>query len=52
MVRNNRIDITVTNQNMGGDPAVGQSKQLYVNYEYRGRRNNTTVPEGGRLTIP
>ena len=52
MVRNNRVDITVTNQNMGGDPAVGQSKQLYVQYEYRGRRSNTTVPEGGRLTIP
>jgi hypothetical protein len=52
MVRNNRIDMTVTNQSMGGDPAVGQPKQLYVQYEYGGRRNNTTVPEGGRLTIP
>jgi hypothetical protein len=52
MVRNNRLNITVNNQNMGGDPAVGQSKQLYVQYEFRGRRNNTTVPEGGRLTIP
>ena len=53
MIRNNnRLDITVNNQSMGGDPAVGQSKQLYVVYEYRGRRNTQTVPEGGRLTIP
>ena len=52
MVRNNRLDITVNNQTMGGDPNKGQSKQLYVDYEYRGRRNNVTVPEGGRLTIP
>ncbi len=53
MIRNNnRLDITVNNQSMGGDPAVGQSKQLIVVYEYRGRRNTSTVPEGGRLTIP
>lgn len=53
MVRNgNRLDITVNNQSMGGDPAVGQSKQLLVVYEYRGKRNTQTVPEGGRLTIP
>lgn len=52
MVRNNRLDITVNNQTMGGDPAKGQSKQIYVDYEYRGRRNNATVLEGGRLTIP
>ena len=53
MIRNsNRLDITVNNQSMGGDPAVGQSKQLIVVYEYRGRRNTQTVPEGGRLTIP
>ena len=53
MIRNgNRLDITVNNQSMGGDPAVGQSKQLLVVYEYRGRRNTQTVPEGGRLTIP
>ncbi len=53
MIRNNnRLDITVNNQSMGGDPAVGQSKQLIVVYEYRGRRNTSTVPEGGRLNIP
>lgn len=52
MVRNNRLDITANNKTMGGDPAPGQSKQLYVAYEYRGRRNNTTVGENARLNIP
>ena len=52
MVRNDRLDITVDNKTMGGDPAQGQSKQLYVAYEYRGRRSSTTVGEGGRLNIP
>lgn len=52
MVRNNRLDITVDNKTMGGDPAPGESKQLYIAYEYRGRRNSQTVGENGRLNIP
>lgn len=52
MVRNNRLDITVNNQTMGGDPAPGQSKQLYIAYQYRGRSNSTTVGENGRLNLP
>lgn len=52
MVRNNRLDITANNKTMGGDPAPGQSKQLYVTYEYRGRRNSTTVGENARVNIP
>lgn len=52
MVRNDRLDITADNKTMGGDPAPGQSKQLYLAYEYRGRRSTTTVGEGGRVNIP
>jgi len=52
MVRNNRLDITVNNQTMGGDPAPGQSKQLYVAYQYGGRSRSTTVGENGRLNLP
>ena len=52
MVRNNRLDITANNQTMGGDPAQGQPKELYVVYQNRGRTNNTTVGEGGRLNLP
>ena len=52
MVVNNRLNIVVNNQTMGGDPAPGQQKQLYVQYEYSGDRRNLTVPENGRLRIP
>jgi len=52
MVRNNRLDITASNQTMGGDPAPGQSKELYVVYQFRGRTDNTTVGENGRLNLP
>ena len=52
MVRNDRLDITADNRTMGGDPTPGRSKQLYVAYEYRGRRSSTTVGENARLNIP
>jgi hypothetical protein len=52
MVRNNRLNVNVTNQTMGGDPAIGTPKQLTVVYQFQGRTSNVTVPEGGRLSIP
>jgi Domain of unknown function (DUF3395) len=52
MVRNNRLVVLVNNATMGGDPAVGQTKNLQVNYEYQGQRRNTTTREGNNLTIP
>jgi hypothetical protein len=52
MVRNNRLDVTVNNSTMGGDPAKGQSKQLYVVYEFRGQNRTTTVGENGQLRLP
>jgi Domain of unknown function (DUF3395) len=52
MVRNGRLNVNVTNQNMGGDPAVGRPKKLTVVYQYQGRTNNVSIPEGGRLSIP
>ncbi len=52
MVRNNRLNIIVTNQTMGGDPTPGRSKQLNVVYQYNGQVNNATVGENGRLNIP
>jgi hypothetical protein len=51
-VRNNRISVKVTPQNMGGDPAQGVSKTLTVVYQYQGRQNNTSLPEGAMLTLP
>jgi len=52
MVVNNRLNIVVNNQTMGGDPAPGQSKQLYVQYEYNGNRQSRTVSENSRLKLP
>ena len=52
MVRNNRLNVNVTNQTMGGDPSQGTPKKLTVVYQFQGRTNNITVPEGGRLSIP
>ena len=52
MVRNNRLNVNVTNQTMGGDPTVGTPKKLNVVYQFQGRTNNVSVPELGRLSIP
>lgn len=52
MVRNNRLDITADNRTMGGDPAPGQPKQLYIAYQYRGRSDSVTVGENARVNIP
>ena len=52
MVRNDRLNVNVTNQTMGGDPAVGRTKKLVVVYQFQSRTNNVTIPEGGRLSIP
>jgi len=50
-VRNNRISVKATPQNFG-DPAHGVSKTLNVTYMYQGRRNSTSVPEGGMFIVP
>jgi hypothetical protein len=52
MVRNNRLDITANNQNMGGDPGKGKTKELYLIYQFEGRNNTITVREGNRVNIP
>ncbi len=52
LVRNNRLDVLVNNNTMGGDPALGQPKNLQLTYEYQGQRRNTNMSEGGRLTVP
>jgi hypothetical protein len=46
MVRHNRLSVLVNNFTMGGDPAVGQTKDLTVMYEYQGQRRNTNTREG------
>ncbi len=54
MIRDGRLDIRIDNDSMGGDPAPHQHKDLIITYSVggRGRPNQTSVNEGGRLSIP
>jgi hypothetical protein len=52
MVRNNRLSVKVTPQNMGADPTPGVSKTLIVVYRWQGRQQNVTKVEGEMLNLP
>jgi len=52
LVQGNRLNVNVTDDSMGGDPAPGAEKRLRVIYMYRGLRYETNVPEGGVLSLP
>ncbi len=52
LVRNNRLSVKVNPQNMGGDPAPGVGKTVYVTYEFNGRRRETSANEGEILNLP
>ncbi len=51
-VRDGVLTLVVTNNAMGGDPAVGADKILIVVYRSQGRETATAVREGNTLTIP
>src|SRR5712664_4619868 len=51
-VRDGAINFVVTNNALGGDPAVGADKLLIVIYRYQGKEAATFVREGNSLTIP
>ncbi len=52
MIRNNRLSVLVTPQNMGGDPTPGVSKKLNVTYQWQGRTMNVIRSEGEMLNLP
>ena len=52
MVRDGRLNLRVSNETLGGDPAVGADKELTVVYDYRGQRQERRVGEGKTLTLP
>jgi Domain of unknown function (DUF3395) len=52
MIKNNTLDIKVTNITMAGDPNKGADKTLKVDYTYRGQRKQVIVNEGDRLKLP
>ena len=51
-VRDGAMSFVVTNNALGGDPAVGADKYLIVIYRYHGQEAATFVREGYTLTIP
>jgi len=52
MVRNGSLRFRVNNDSMGGDPAPGQVKQLYLQYSYNGQNRNGTYRENDEVRIP
>ena len=50
-VKDGRLDIGVTNDALGGDPAPGISKQLSVEYSIDGQCESKNIPEYGRFAI-
>ncbi|MGA2714668.1 MAG: hypothetical protein ABSG41_16325 [Bryobacteraceae bacterium] len=51
-IRDGRLHIQASNQEMRGDPIYGVVKTLTVVYEVRGRRREVRIPEGGFLDLP
>ena len=52
LVSGQQLQVTVTNDALGGDPAEGQRKQLRVIYLWQGIRYEAVTPEKGTLSIP
>ncbi|MEO6120470.1 MAG: DUF3395 domain-containing protein [Terriglobales bacterium] len=50
-VRNNQLNLQVTDANMGGDPAPNQAKSLTVQYSVNGRTDQVVVNEGDMLRL-
>ena len=51
-VANNRLDIVITNQEMGGDPAPNVAKNFHINYEWAGRAYEVVIKENEVLHLP
>jgi hypothetical protein len=51
-IRDGRLSIRASNDEMGFDPAVQVVKTLIVVYEIRGRRQEARIPEGNLLELP
>jgi hypothetical protein len=47
-----QLDLRVTNAAMGGDPAQGEDKFLYVQYAYNGQQAQLSLREGDYLRLP
>lgn len=52
MIRDNRLEVKVDNDSMGGDPNEHTKKTLKVDYTYRGQRRTKVVNEHEWLRLP
>jgi hypothetical protein len=52
MINGSSLSVHVNNDLFGSDPAPGRVKELWVDYNYQGRRRNVRVREGSDLRIP
>jgi hypothetical protein len=50
-IQGGQLSLQVTNDNMGGDPAVGKDKTLTVRYAYNGQADQVVVREGDYLKL-
>jgi hypothetical protein len=51
-LNNNRLELPITGDTLGGDPAPGVVKTLTVDYELNGRRRTATAQDGETLRLP
>jgi len=51
-IKDNKLDITVTNEIAKGDPDPGVKKNLTIEYIYNGEKQKKTVKEQARVQLP
>jgi membrane-bound inhibitor of C-type lysozyme len=51
-IQGDQLNLRVTNETMGGDPAPNQVKTLTVQYAVNGRTSEVTIHEGDTLRLP
>ena len=51
-MRDGKLEISTSPDELGGDPAYGHVKQLKVEYVFNGAPGTAIAPEGARLVLP
>ena len=51
-IKNDKLKFFATSNELGGDPAFGKSKTLYIKYMYQGRAYATSIKEGHYVSLP
>lgn len=51
-VKDGKLELLVSNENLGGDPVPGVVKKLQVEYLFAGKQHSATADEGETLSLP